>query len=198
MPKHNENGTASQEKCSLNYRLVSKYDRTATIGLAFCSVDRSLWVPSGYGATRECPEGQDIRTQFPEALARRLVEFGYLLPEDTRQIGIDMERIDADRAAATNRYAEQMVSGWFVVARTEQCMLSRNPASPAAMISEARARGVEDSVTLLEAGGDGKPVVVRVDEPKGNGLVAAVIFYRGAAKCEFWRDQQKRQLENLR
>ena len=66
------------------------------------------------------------------------------------------------------------------------------------MISEARARGVEDSVTLLEAGGDGKPVVVRVDEPKGNGLVAAVTFYRGAAKCEFWRDQQKRQLENLR
>jgi len=92
-----------------------------------------------------------------------------------------------------------MVSRWFVVSRAENCALSRSPSSPAAMITAARAQGVEDDFAVLETGDDGKPVVVRIDEPKGNRLVtSSVTFYRGLVKCEAARQQQKKELENLK
>jgi hypothetical protein len=67
----------------------------------------------------------------------------------------------------------------------------------ATMVTDDRARGVEDEIAVLTSGDDGKPNVVQVGEPKGNGLLRSITFYRGVAKCESSRQQRKKDLENL-
>jgi hypothetical protein len=79
----------------------------------------------------------------------------------------------------------------------DNCALPRSPSSPAAMITAARSRGVEDDFAVLMTGDDGKPVVVRVDEPNRL-VVPSVTFYRGLAICEAARQRQKKEIENLK
>jgi peptidoglycan hydrolase-like protein with peptidoglycan-binding domain len=177
--------------------MLSSYDRQSTNGRTACTLDKRVWVPGRYGSGLECPEGQEAMLQFPEALARHLLDLGYLTAAQSAQLGFDPVRIEAERQAATSRYEDQMLHGWFVITRAGTCMLSRTPVSPAAMVTGDRARGVEDDVAVLTSGDDGKPSVVRVGEPKGNGLLTAITFYRGVAKCESTRQQQKKDLEKL-
>ena len=177
--------------------MLRSYDRQSTNGRTACTLDKRVWVPGRYGSGLECPEGQEAMLQFPEALARHLLDLGYLTGVQSAQLGFDPVRIEAERQAATIRYEDQMLHGWFVINRNGTCMLSRTPVSPAAMVTGDRARGVEDDVAVLTAGDDGKPSVVRVGEPKGNGLLTAITFYRGVAKYKFTRQQQKKDLEKL-
>jgi hypothetical protein len=177
--------------------VLASYDRESTNGLDACAVDKSVWAKNRYG-TPVCPEGQELRRPFPEALALRLVELGYITPEQSGAVGYDPAKVDERRKEATARYAEQMVHGWFVITRAGNCSLTRTPSSPADMITADRAGGLEDNVSVLESDGEGKPVAVRVEEPRANGLVSTMTFYRGAAKCEASRQNQELQLDNLR
>jgi hypothetical protein len=175
--------------------MLTSYDRKSTEGRDACALDKRVWVTGKYGSS--CPEGQEIMLSFPEALARHLVDLGYLTAGQSAQLGFDPVRIEADRQAATARYEEQFLNGWFLITRTGNCMLARTPVSPAAMVTADRARGVEDNVSILTSGDDGKPTIVEVGEPKGNGLVSSITFYRGGARCEALLQQQKKQLEKL-
>lgn len=176
-------------------RMLASYDRQATDGLDACAVDKSVWRKGQYGDEVVCPEGEEVRRSFPEALALHLVKLGYITPKQSAELGYDPEVIEARRKEATARYAERMVSGWFVITRSENCSLAHT--SPAALITADRARGLEDAVHVLESDG-GRPVAVRVDEPRANGLVSMVTFYRGLARCEAEREARKLQLQNLK
>jgi hypothetical protein len=178
--------------------VLASYDGQSTNVPEACAVDKSAWVKSEYGYYLVCPEGQQLRRPFLEALALHLAELGYITPEQSAAIGYDPAQVEAQRKEATARYAEQVDHGWFVITHSGNCALARTPSSPATMITADRAKGLEDNVGVLANDGDGKPVAVRVDEPKANGLVSTLTFYRGATKCEASRQNQKAQLENLR
>jgi hypothetical protein len=178
--------------------MLTSYDRKSIEGRTACAVGKRVWVTGRYGSDLECPEGQEAILPFPEALARHLLDLGYLTSGQSAQLGFDPARIEAEREAATIRYEDQMLHGWFVINRAERCMLTRTPVSPAAMVTNARARGVEDIVAVLASDDDGKPNIVRVGEPQGNGLQSSITFYRGVAKCEALRQQQNDALEKLR
>ena len=177
--------------------MLASYDRKEEQGRNVCAVDESIFFKTTYG-TRECPKGEEIQVSYPEALARLLTELGYITPQESALLGFDPVKSAAQREQATVRYKEQMISGWFIISRDGNCVLARSPMSPADMIRADRYRGIEDNVSVVDGDAKGKPVAVRVDQPRANGLVSALTFYRGAARCESSRAQQQQTLEQLR
>src|SRR5205085_425676 len=127
--------------------LVS-YDRKSSDGLENCAVEERLYVKSKYG-TSECPPGQQIRVEFPQALASLLLRTGYITSEQAASVGYDAMKLAQERKAASARYEEALIHGWFVISNAGDCILSRAPASPAEMITADRFRGYEDSVSVL-------------------------------------------------
>lgn len=178
--------------------MLASYDHGSTDGLSRCAVDERVWdKQSGL-----CPDDQEILDPFPEVLALFLVEQGYITSAQSTALGYDPVKIAANRKTATNaatdRYEQQMSERWFIINREGICVLARAPASPAELITGDRAKGLEDDITALETDQGGKPLAVRVSQPRGGGLVSTLTFYRGSAKCEAVRQRQHEQLENLR
>lgn len=176
--------------------MLASYDTKAMDGLEVCTVDKRVWNKDIFGLV--CPDGQTTLLTFPEALARRLAELGYLTPEQSAQIGFEHGRMETERETETRRYEEKLAIGWFVVTPRGYCALARSPSSPAEMIEAAQGRRTTARFTVLEMDQDEKPVVVRVDEPRGNNLSWSLTFYRGMPRCETSRQQQKKEIESLR
>ena len=85
----------------------------------------------------ECPGGEEVIYPFPKALAIYLVNLGYMTREQSARLGYDLDKIDAERVAATSRYEEQRVNGWFFLTRVGICTRARSPGSPAEMVTWA-------------------------------------------------------------
>ena len=125
-----------------------------------------------------------------------------MTPAQAAQVGYDPAKIVADRAlaraAATAVYQQRSAGTWFLITRDGSCIAARAPSSPAENIRMDRANGLEDTVRVLQADANGKPLAVRVDSPRRGSLVAFIVFYRGAAACESARFQQQKQLDYLK
>jgi hypothetical protein len=181
--------------------LLKGYDRKSTNGLSTCMVDEHLWVKASYGNAKICPPGQEKNDPFPQVLALFLVEHGYISAGESAGLGYDPEILHAQqaaaRAAATERYENGLLNGWFTISRAGACQAAV-PASPAALVEAHRLRGTEDDVSISSADADGKPQIVRVNEPRGGGLMSSTTFYRGQARCEAAAQARERSLDQLR
>jgi hypothetical protein len=178
--------------------MVATHDRRSTWGLEACTLDERVWVKlPGYSAP-SCPEGEEVNYPFPKSLALYLVEQGYMTREEGARLGFDTADVAAQRAAATARYEQQILRGWFVINRAGHCILSHEPQSPAAMIEADRRGGLEDTVNVLDSDDDQAPIIVRVAKPQANGLFSVVTFYRGRARCDASRQQKQEELNRLK
>jgi len=178
--------------------MLTTYDPRSTWGLEACTLDEPVWVKlPGYSAP-SCPEGEEVNYPFPKSLALHLVGLGYMTPQQSARLGFDTADVAAQRAAATARYEEQILRGWFVINRDGHCILSHDPQSPAAMIEADRRGGLEDTVNVLGSDDDQAPVIVRVSEPRANGLFSMITFYRGRARCDSSRQQKQEELNRLK
>lgn len=175
--------------------MLTTYDHDATQDL--CAIDKKAWPPQA-GGSHYCPDDQELKVPFPEALAISLAEDGYISNAQAAGLGFDpvaiSQRRKTDAAVATARYLQ----AWFLITRSNECIQATYPESPAQSVSWDQMNGREDSVSILRADADGKPVAVRVGEPKANGLEGILTFYRGVAECELARTQQKQALDQLR
>ena len=176
--------------------MLKLYDRASTDGVSGCRVNEEVYVKTDYRA--ECPESEKVDYIFPEALAIHLVETGYITKDQSARLGHNIDYIQTEKANQTARYKEKMVTGWFVVTRDGVCTLARFSSSPAEMVTADRGRGLEDNIVVLETDEIGKPIVVRIEEPKANGLVSTVTFHRGFTKCEALRLKRDSALKDLK
>jgi hypothetical protein len=176
--------------------MLASYDRKATEGLSDCFVNKRVWTKTSYGV--ECPPGEERHVLFPEALAHFHVEHGYLTAEQSAALGFDEARRRSLIEMRTSAYEQAILQGWFFISRTGDCALARSPDSPAAFIKGDRTRGVEDSANVLQSDADGKPLSVRVDSPRANGLVSTLTFYRGLSLCTAVRQKEQQDLEKLK
>ena len=178
--------------------IARSHDRTSQDGLSECSVDERVWVTDPSTRVRDCPQGYATRTTFPEALAQFLVKLKYITPEQSAGLGFDLAIAASRREALTARYAERAAQTWFLIDQAGVCVEARQPASPADLVIASRARGLDASVSVIEADEAGKPSVARVSLPQGSGVGTRATFYRGPTKCEAYRLRQQRELEGLR
>lgn len=178
--------------------MAASHDRTSQDGLLECSVNERVWTADPSTRVRGCPQGYTVRTAFPEALAKFLVEFGYLTPAQSIAWGFDPAVAASRREALTVRFAERAAQTWFLIDRAGVCVEARQPASPADLVMASRARGVDASVAVIEADEVGKPAVARVSMTQGAGVDTKTTFYRGSARCEAYRLRQQRELDGLR
>jgi peptidoglycan hydrolase-like protein with peptidoglycan-binding domain len=179
--------------------MLANYDQDETTKR--CGVDERVWPKNAYGS-RTCPDDEEIEVPFPEALALDLVKKGYISQQQSITLGFDPSKIAADRAAAlelkTRTYEQTSANPWFVLTRFNECKPSDIPKSPAEMVSFDKRNGLEDLVDVIESSTDGKPIIVRVSEPKPGDMVSTITFYRGQSKCEEEQQMARKQLDQLR
>ena len=182
--------------------MLASYDHQSAHAQSACAVAQRVWVKSQYSSDRVCPASQTLIIPFPETLAVDLVEEGYITSEQSARLGYDIAKIEANRKSAmetaTAQYEQWATQGWFVITHAGNCVRSETPASPSELVATDRANGLEDDINMLEVASGGKPMIVRVGEPKGNGLESIMTFYRGLEKCEDGRQRKQNELDNLK
>jgi hypothetical protein len=186
--------------------MLASYNHSSTDGLTECHVDERVWDETTYpGSTtpyRHCPQGQEYVIPFPEALAIFLVKNGYLTPDQSKNLGYDVDQIESDRkekmAAATSMYEQSRPQEWYVTTNFGNCVRTVSPSSPAALISVDRASGLMDSVLVLKSSTGGRPLIVRVGEPQPGNMETVYMFFRGSAECEVYLKRQQRQIDDLK
>jgi hypothetical protein len=57
---------------------------------------------------------------------------------------------------------------------------------------------LEDTVNVLNSDNDQAPIIVRVAEPRANGLLSVITFYRGRGRCEASQQQKQEELDRLK
>jgi len=188
------------------HTMLASYDHSLDVmssgGAAMeCRVSERVWEDAAT-PYRHCPLGQEYVIPFPEALTIFLTKNGYITPDQSRTLGYDVAQIEADRqtkmAAATAEYEQRKVNAWYGLTNYGTCILTKTPSSPAELVSFDRMNGLIDSVNVLKNDANGKPLVVRIGEPEGNGMENVYMFFRGQAECEAYRQHQQQQIENLK
>ncbi len=127
-----------------------------------------------------------------------MVRLGYITAEESAALGFDPAERARDVKAATERYKAAIVRAWFVITHEGSCVVAQTPDSPADLIQSDLEHGLEDDVDVEERDGAGKPAVVRVGSPRGDGLSSVIKFYRGLARCEISLKRQQDELHDLR
>ena len=177
--------------------MLANYDHDGDQGPTECRVDERVWPV--VDRARMCPDDQSYAAPFPESLAIFLVQHGYITNDQAASVGLDVEKILADRKAAvetaTDLYDPQ---GWYGMGSDETCTNAGAPRSPAELIAADRARGLEDSYDVQERDDDGKPTVVLVDQPEAGEMEREWTFFKTRGLCEGRRQERHRELEELK
>jgi len=88
-------------------KMHATYDKRVTTWR--CAIDKDAW-PKTPGTTPACPETQQIKVSFPEALALALFKLGYITKQQAAAIGFDPDTVTAkrktDMEAATAAYRD--------------------------------------------------------------------------------------------
>jgi hypothetical protein len=88
-------------------KMRATYDKRVTTWR--CAIDEDAW-PTTPGVTPACPETQQIKVPFPEALALALFKLGYITKQQAAAVGFDPDAVTAkrktDMEAATAAYRD--------------------------------------------------------------------------------------------
>ena len=178
------------------HSMLTLYDREAAEPVA-CRVDERVFVAAKFSARKECPPGESYVVPFPEALATFLTAHGYLTPEESKDLGIDIaqitERREKEKVMATAAYERQMKTGWWGLDEGSDCVVQHAPSD---VVVTDQEHGLIDKVDVLKSNEAGKAVVALVTQLTQP--PTARFFFRGFSECEAYLKRRQKDLEKLK